>query len=41
MTSAEDKRTVPDIISIDPLTLGSYVYSKNEIKLNNLLNFRT
>ncbi len=36
MTSAEDKRTVPDIISIDPLTLGSYVYSKNEIKLNNL-----
>ena len=36
MTSAEDKRTVPDIISIDPLTLSSYVYSKNEIKLNNL-----
>ena len=36
MTSAEDKRSVPDIISIDPLTLSSYVYSKNEIKLNNL-----
>lgn len=36
MTSSEDKRSVLDIISIDPLTLNSYIYSKNEIKLNNL-----
>lgn len=36
MTKSEETRDVLDIISIDPLTLSSYVYSKNEIKLNNL-----
>ncbi len=36
MTKPEDKRSIVDIVSIDPLTLNSYAYSKNEIKLNKL-----
>ena len=36
MTKPEDRRHILDIVSIDPLTLTSYSYSKNEIKLSKL-----
>lgn len=36
MTTSEGQRQISDIISIDPLSLHSYSYSKNEIKLNKL-----
>lgn len=36
MIKSEDQRQIADIISIDPFTLHSYSYSKNEIKLNKL-----
>ena len=34
MTKPEDKRYSSEIVSIDPLSLVSYAYSKNEIKLH-------
>lgn len=36
MTKPEDKRYSSEIVSIDPLSLVSYAYSKNEIKLHKL-----
>ncbi|AFL68525.1 hypothetical protein [Sulfurospirillum barnesii] len=36
MNIHEGKRSTTEIISIDSQTLASYIYSKNEIKLNNL-----
>ena len=36
MIKSEDKRQISDIISIDPSTLHSYSYAKNEIKLHKL-----
>lgn len=36
MAKPEDRRNISDIVSIDPLTLNSYSYSKNEIKLSKL-----
>ncbi|MDD2384656.1 MAG: hypothetical protein PHN18_10740 [Sulfurospirillaceae bacterium] len=36
MAKAEDKRYSSEIISIDPLSLASYAYSKNEIKLQKI-----
>lgn len=36
MTMTEDRRFSSEIVSIDPLSLVSYAYSKNEIKLNKL-----
>lgn len=36
MAITEDRRVSSEIVSIDPLSLISYTYSKNEIKLNKL-----
>ncbi|ATB69581.1 hypothetical protein SJPD1_1472 [Sulfurospirillum diekertiae] len=36
MAVTEDRRFSSEIVSIDPLSLVSYTYSKNEIKLNKL-----
>ena len=36
MAAPEDRRYSSEIVSIDPLSLVSYAYSKNEIKLNKL-----
>ena len=36
MAAPEDRRYSSEIVSIDPLSLVSYTYSKNEIKLNKL-----
>jgi len=36
MTKPETKRTILDIVSVDPNTLNAYSYAKNEIKLTNL-----
>lgn len=36
MAVTEDRRLSSEIVSIDPLSLVSYTYSKNEIKLNKL-----
>lgn len=36
MAKPEDKRYSSEIVSIDPLSLVSYAYSKNEIKLHKL-----
>lgn len=36
MATPEDRRYSSEIVSIDPLSLVSYTYSKNEIKLNKL-----
>lgn len=36
MSITEDRRYSSQIVSIDPSSLVSYAYSKNEIKLNKL-----
>jgi len=36
MSTTEDRRYSSEIVSIDPLSLTSYTYVKNEIKLNKL-----
>lgn len=36
MIQPETKRTILDIVSIDPNTLNAYSYAKNEIKLTNI-----
>lgn len=36
MSTTEDRRYNSEIVSIDPLSLVSYAYSKNEIRLNKL-----
>jgi len=36
MTKPENKRTILDIVSIDPHSLNAYSYVKNEIKLTNI-----
>ncbi len=36
MSMTEDRRYSSEIVSIDPLSLTSYAYAKNEIKLNKL-----
>lgn len=36
MAKSEDKRNILEIVSVDPLSLHSYAYSKNEIKLHKL-----
>lgn len=36
MAKPEDRRNILEIVSVDPLSLNSYAYAKNEIKLHKL-----